>query len=105
MNLKEAQKFTTELEVEVERIYNMNRPYVAGKDEGIGDIEFKNKLNDLLNNLEELNLLLIELENSIPRQKVKYILEKLINNGHWEFLECRDLELTQKILQNLLENK
>lgn len=41
----------------------------------------------------------------IPKKKIKDKIEELEENGYWHFLENRDLELTQKILQELLEEK
>lgn len=41
----------------------------------------------------------------IPKKKIKEKIEELEENGYWHFLENRDLELTQKILQELLEEK
>lgn len=46
-----------------------------------------------------------QLANSIPISLVKETIEKLKENGYWNYLEKRDLETTIDILQELLERR
>lgn len=42
-------------------------------------------------------------EDCIERQKIKNKIKELEENGYWNFLESRDLEITINILKKLLE--
>lgn len=54
---------------------------------------------------EAIETVLQALDNSISKDKVKEKIEKIDENGYWDFLEERDIEKTKEILQELLEDK
>lgn len=91
----------------LKRLFYANALTQYGKRKLIGYYEQRIKeLEEKLNETLNANLALVQGNaNSIPVSLVEETIEKLKENGYWDYLEERDLETTIEVLQELLEGR